>query len=150
MSERAASRSLSRRTFVGRCACALATLAAAGCASLVARPVTPVDGKVELPLRQYPELTEAGGSLKLLPADDEDPIYVLALGDGSFSALSPICTHRGCTVEVEGERLVCPCHGSTYDRTGRVLKGPAAHPLVRYHAALSADGVLAIDLRRPH
>ncbi|KJV68959.1 ubiquinol-cytochrome c reductase iron-sulfur subunit [Candidatus Neoehrlichia procyonis] len=39
-----------------------------------------------------------------------------------------ICTHLGCVpVEVEGEKKgwFCPCHGSKYDISGRILSGPA-------------------------
>jgi cytochrome b6-f complex iron-sulfur subunit len=144
-------RTMDRREFVGACAsacaCVVLGLAAGGCASLVARPVTPVDGRVELALVHYPELTEPGGSIRLLPEGREEPVYVLAQPGGGFAALSPICTHLGCTVEIEGERLVCPCHGSTYDREGAVLQGPAERPLARYRTRLSPDGVLTIDLR---
>ncbi|HVE77398.1 MAG TPA: Rieske (2Fe-2S) protein [Gemmatimonadaceae bacterium] len=136
-----------RRGFIGACACTLVGLALGGCASLVARPVTAVGGRIELALTHYPELTEDGGSLKVLPNGQADPVYVLPQGDGTFAALSPVCTHLGCTVEIEGERLVCPCHGSTYDRGGKVLQGPAQLPLARYRTHLSADGVLTIDLR---
>ncbi|MFN2397777.1 MAG: ubiquinol-cytochrome c reductase iron-sulfur subunit [Gemmatimonadaceae bacterium] len=138
---------LDRREFVGFCACALASLAVSGCASLATHEVTPVGGRIELVLRQHPELLEAGGWLKVLPAGHSESLYVLALGDGSFSVLSPICTHLGCAVEIEGERLVCPCHGSTYDRGGKVLVGPAQLPLGRYRAEVSPDGVLVVDLR---
>jgi Rieske Fe-S protein len=142
---------LNRREFVGTCAsacaCALLGFAGGGCASLVARPVTPVDGQIELALVHYPELSEPGGSLTVLPDGQAEPVYVLAQPDGAFAALSPICTHLGCTVEIAGERLVCPCHGSTYDRMGAVLQGPAERPLARYRTRLSADGVLTIDLR---
>jgi cytochrome b6-f complex iron-sulfur subunit len=141
------SRCLDRREFVGACACALASLVAGGCASLVTRTVTPVDGRIELALAHYPELLDESGSLKVLPEGHTEPIYVLSLGGGAYSVLSPICTHLGCTVEIEGERLVCPCHGSTYDRAGAVLRGPAQDPLARYRAQLSRDGVLRIDLR---
>src|SRR5688500_10447916 len=120
-----------RRQFVQACACTLAAWAMTGCASLMTRRVTPVDGRIELALARYPELTEAGGTLTLLPDGYSDPIYVLAQDDGAFAALSPICTHLGCTVELAGERLVCPCHGSTYSRTGTVLQGPAERPLGR-------------------
>lgn len=140
-------RLLDRREFVSVCACALAGLAVGGCASLVTRAVVPIGGRIELALVHYPELREPGGSLKILPQGEPDPIYVLAQDDGSFAALSPICTHLGCTVEIEGERLVCPCHGSTYDRTGVVLRGPAQERLARYPTSVSPDGVITIDLR---
>jgi Rieske Fe-S protein len=48
-----------------------------------------------------------------------------------FYALSLICTHLGCTVTVTENRLSCPCHGSVFDRQGRVLKGPADRALAR-------------------
>lgn len=44
-------------------------------------------------------------------------------------ALSLVCTHLGCTVTVSDQRLDCPCHGSRFDRQGRVLSGPADRPL---------------------
>lgn len=42
-------------------------------------------------------------------------------------AISPVCTHLGCTVEwkAESNRFICPCHGSQYSSTGRIEKGPA-------------------------
>lgn len=135
-----------RRAFLGQCAgLALAPLIA-GCASLVARTVTPIDGRIELALAQYPELVVSGGSLKLLPVGSAEPVYVLALGGDEFAALSPICTHLGCTVEIQGPRLVCPCHGSTYDRAGSVLRGPAARALARYRVERKSADILSIDL----
>lgn len=46
-------------------------------------------------------------------------------------ALSLVCTHLGCTVMVSAGELACPCHGSIFDRQGRVLKGPADRALRR-------------------
>ncbi|GAC1466959.1 MAG: Rieske 2Fe-2S domain-containing protein [Desulfuromonadaceae bacterium] len=54
------------------------------------------------------------------------------LRDGSgLYALSLVCTHLGCTVTVSAQELACPCHGSTFDRQGMVLKGPADRALRR-------------------
>lgn len=139
---------LDRRSFVSTTTSALIGAVLGGCASLVTRPVNVDGGKVRLPLRNYPELTEPGGSLKILPAGAAEPVYVLALADGTYSALSPICTHLGCTVDVERTRLLCPCHGSTFDRSGKVLVGPAEIPLPRYATEVSPDAVLVIDLTR--
>jgi len=139
---------IGRREFVERSLGAvIAATVLGGCASLVTRTVTPVDGALRLALVHYPELTAEAGSLKVVPKGASDPIYVLALGNRRFAALSPICTHLGCTVEIEESRLACPCHGSNYDREGRVLRGPAEHPLARYPVELTADEVLVITLR---
>lgn len=132
-------RAIARREFVATCTACCATLLIGGCASLVTHPVPVAGGRVRLSLPAFPELGRSDGAIKVLPAGMTDPIYVLARGNGEFGALSPICTHRGCTVEVQRDRLVCPCHGSTYDRDGRVLKGPAQRPLTRYAVSRSAD-----------
>jgi cytochrome b6-f complex iron-sulfur subunit len=49
--------------------------------------------------------------------------------EGRIYALSLVCTHLGCTVNVTPGHLVCPCHGSVFDRHGVVLQGPADRPL---------------------
>jgi len=49
-----------------------------------------------------------------------------------YYAIGLACTHLGCTVAVTPDRLVCPCHGSVFDRRGNVLKGPADRPLPKY------------------
>jgi Rieske Fe-S protein len=44
--------------------------------------------------------------------------------------LSSRCTHLGCTIsKEEGGILVCPCHGSSFDKNGKNLSGPAVKPL---------------------
>ena len=44
--------------------------------------------------------------------------------------LSLECTHLGCTVApVPSGGFACPCHGSRFDREGRVVSGPATRPL---------------------
>lgn len=140
---------LGRRRFLNVCACAFAgTALASACASLAMRRVLPVNGRLVLPLLQYPELTETGGSLAVAPDGHDAPVFIFAVADRRFIALSPICTHLGCTVEIQGDRLVCPCHGSTYDREGRVLRGPAERALHRYPVTLTGDGVLEVDLTR--
>lgn len=135
---------LDRREFVTLCAAGLGALLA-GCVSLVTHPVPVTGGRIRLALASYPELNKPEGAIKILPAGQEDPIYLLATTPTDFTAVSPICTHRGCTVDVHGPRLVCPCHGSTYDRDGAVLRGPAQRALTRYRVTRDGDD-LVIDL----
>jgi Rieske Fe-S protein len=133
---------MNRRGFLGVAASGLL----AACASLVTTPVTPVDGRVRLAVRNYPSLDRPGGSLKIRPDGSDRVLYVLRMDDGAFTVVSPICKHRGCTVDVEGAALVCPCHGSMYGRDGRVLRGPTQAPLDRFPATLTTHGELIIQL----
>jgi cytochrome b6-f complex iron-sulfur subunit len=134
------------RSSIGLALAAPCAAMLSGCASLLTRNVTPVNGTLRLPLTQYPELTQRGGSLRLMPAGSADPIYVFVRDSGQFLALSSICTHLSCTVELQGARLICPCHGSAFDREGVVLQGPAVSPLARFRSELVDGGLLIIHL----
>lgn len=62
-----------------------------------------------------------------------DAHYLIVKDDGTFEqyALNAVCTHLGCVVPWNRSlrKYVCPCHGSQYDPTGAVLRGPAPLPL---------------------
>ena len=136
---------IDRREFVASCVGVGAALMLGGCVAMVTHPVPMQDGRVRLSIGDFPDLAIPTGAIKIQPARHDQPLYVLANADGQFVALSPICTHRGCTVDVQGARLVCPCHGSTYSRAGEVLRGPAQRQLTSYRVARDGD-TLIIDL----
>ena len=67
--------------------------------------------------------------------------------DTGFYALSPVCTHLGCTpnyLEAE-EKIKCPCHGSGFKESGINFEGPAPRPLERYRILLAEDGQIVVD-----
>lgn len=62
----------------------------------------------------------------------------------SFTAIDAECSHQSCTVtDADGSAYVCPCHGSRYDRNGRVLNGPATAALRQFQTTFAA-GVVTI------
>lgn len=40
-----------------------------------------------------------------------------------------ICTHLGCVPNKSDTGWLCPCHGSIYDNSGRIISGPAPRNL---------------------
>lgn len=135
---------MERRGFLSVAGCAAATAVLPGCASLVATPVTPVGGAIRIVPRNFAQLEVPGGWIRLRPDGGSELIVVLALEGGRYAALSPVCTHLQCTVNVTGSVLLCPCHGSTYDREGRVLRGPAERPLRTFPLTVEPGGDLVI------
>jgi glycine/D-amino acid oxidase-like deaminating enzyme/nitrite reductase/ring-hydroxylating ferredoxin subunit len=60
-----------------------------------------------------------------------DRIAVYRDDDGTLYRRKAACPHLGCVVAWNGSERTwdCPCHGSRFDRTGRVIVGPANRDL---------------------
>lgn len=79
-------------------------------------------------------LKKIGGAVFL---DDED--MLIRISQTQFVAVNLICRHKGCTVEYNGEKFVCPCHGSQYSADGTVIHGPAQKNLRTYETVYDKD-----------
>lgn len=86
------------------------------------------------------------GEVKAVP---EGMFFLARLEDNRFIALSRTCTHLGCALSWDEtqEKFVCPCHGSTFDRTGTVLTSPAIRPLDFYQVRIE-NGHIRIDISK--
>jgi Rieske Fe-S protein len=97
------------------------------------------------------EVTVAGSALASVGGavlvDSIAGVFLLArTADTTFSAIDAVCSHQSCTVTgADGAAYVCPCHGSRYDRNGRVLNGPATAALRRFPSSF-ANGIVTIAL----
>jgi cytochrome b6-f complex iron-sulfur subunit len=82
--------------------------------------------------------------------DAEHRLIVFRDKQGYFYALSAVCTHLGCIVEWKATGIpghpegviACPCHGSVFNRTGDVIKGPAPRSLDRFKMYLEDEKVI--------
>lgn len=138
-------RPVDRRAFMGLLTGGLALTALPGCAALAATTVRPERGEIRLRLSDHPRLDTVGGSLRIRSEDTGELYYVLRQDDGSFETVSPVCTHQGCTVQIAGRFLECPCHGSIYDLRGTVVRGPAERPLRKAPTRISDGRILVIQ-----
>ena len=72
-----------------------------------------------------------------------DPTYIVVDGSESIQdyGINAICTHLGCVVpwNIAENKFKCPCHGSQYDATGKVVCGPAPLSLALSHVAVQDD-----------
>ncbi|WP_018922267.1 ubiquinol-cytochrome c reductase iron-sulfur subunit [Salsuginibacillus kocurii] len=86
-------------------------------------------------------------------AEIEETAWIYLDGD-DVVALSPECTHLGCTVnweanEDEPERFFCPCHFGLFERDGtNVPNTPPTEPLHRYEHEVR-DGTVYLGRPQP-
>jgi cytochrome b6-f complex iron-sulfur subunit len=121
----------SRRTFITT----LTLLLASG--GLLVRYLTPrTSGKRRILVSAAAADVPPGGALLF-----RNERLALMRDDSGFYALSLVCTHLGCTVTVTEDALACPCHGSRFDRQGKVLKGPADRSLERMKVEVRGERV---------
>ncbi|MEX2569132.1 MAG: Rieske (2Fe-2S) protein [Cyclobacteriaceae bacterium] len=69
------------------------------------------------------------------------PICIYDLGGDRYTALYLKCTHRGCEVKPQGDYLVCPCHGSEFTNTGKVIQSPAEKDLQQFNVLSDEENV---------
>jgi cytochrome b6-f complex iron-sulfur subunit len=84
------------------------------------------------------------GGMALVQASG-NALLVARTGQDSFTAHTAVCTHQTCTITGFSNQLfICPCHGSEFDTSGRVVRGPAVAPL-RAYSTQFANGTLTIS-----
>lgn len=92
-------------------------------------------------LSDYPALESVGGNADIGKA------MVFRTGQSKFMTISTICTHKKCDIDYTGDEFVCPCHGSTFTKSGKVTTGPATKNLRSYKTTFNeADNTLTINM----
>jgi cytochrome b6-f complex iron-sulfur subunit len=87
-----------------------------------------------------PEIFPVGATKKF----DNPNFFVFSDNEG-LHAVSSICTHLGCIVVLKKDGFQCPCHGSAYNKDGKVIAGPAPRSLPWLEVSQNIDGTLVVD-----
>jgi len=78
-----------------------------------------------------------------------DPTYLVVKEDDTLQSygINSVCTHLGCVVPWNSSenKFICPCHGSQYDSTGKVVRGPAPLSLALAHVDVTDDDKVALS-----
>ena len=141
----------SRRNFLESGVAAIVASACGGCVLCGSRKPDLViqedEGALRLGKPDSQSLLASVASRLIQPEGTDEKILVVHRGNGKLSAVSSICTHKGCDVDYDAElgHLVCPCHGSQYSLEGRNIEGPAERPLKQYDLEIE-DGQIVIRL----
>ena len=98
-----------------------------------------------------PPTTFRAGSLDDYPVNSvtyiqDQQVYIVRTDKGLW-AMTAVCTHLGCITQwkPESSQIACPCHGSKFERDGKVQAGPAPRPLLHFAVRLTADGAIEVD-----
>ena len=107
-------------------------------------PPTPptISGEIRVPLMSVGETVPAFANLV---GGLQTPIAVTRVSQTDVIAVSRVCTHEGCTIELPRSPRAtfdCPCHGSRFRIKGQVVNGPASRPLFQFPARIDGTQVV--------
>lgn len=75
---------------------------------------------------------------------DGTKIIISQPSAGEVVAFDARCPHQGCTVAPSGDKLACPCHGSTFKASdGSLINGPATAGLTEVAVKVDGEDVVA-------
>lgn len=69
------------------------------------------------------------------------PLCIFRFTENDYSAVLMRCTHQGTELQVFGDKLQCPAHGSEFSNRGNVLSGPADTNLRSFSVSVIQDQV---------
>lgn len=95
----------------------------------------------------YPSLKGERAYVVVRHEDLQFPICVYQIDKDTFTAVLMKCSHQGAELQVAGDQLTCPAHGSEFDKHGNVMQGPASVAL-RTFPVINGGKQLYIDLRK--
>jgi menaquinol-cytochrome c reductase iron-sulfur subunit len=155
----------SRRTFVVLAAagtCAIAATIGIPAALFVAAPLsTASEGSKRRVVAKLAALAIGVPTKVTIVGDEVDAwtraehrrlgaVWLLRTAEREVRALSVICPHLGCSVELAdgGKGFACPCHDSAFDLGGTRTSGPSPRAMDALPVEVTESGDVAVVFKR--
>ncbi len=146
---------MKRKEFIKTCSVGCLGLSAFGvflqsCSSpkMVVSPI--VGDNMIVPISEFEITTKSGKSYRPYVISQNGmllyPICIYRLGEKEYTALFMRCTHQGTELQVFGDKLQCPAHGSEFGNRGNVTNGPASTDLRTFPVTIDNE-LLKISLK---
>ena len=145
--------SINRRKFIGNSCLTCGAILGAGLltgsmescktaseASTTSSPagLSVVNNSISIPLADLNGFEQKAFNVKGLAK----PLLVKVQKDGTYECMLMKCTHMGGPLQLRDGQYVCSLHGSIFSTDGKVVKGPAKTPLLKYPAKI--DGKMLV------
>lgn len=117
------------------------------CSSKSNNPVSSPSATIQIDtsLPAYSALATTGGIASIEPGSitglPANGVFVIRASATAATVLDRTCTHQGCEVGAfqTGGIATCPCHGSQFNTSGGVVRGPAGSSLKKYTATINGN-----------
>jgi len=142
---------MQRRVFIRECGMGCLGVLASGLVLQSCAGTRYITGIIEGSYLNIPEddfLKEDNSYLQHVVVQNEVlqyPIVVFRFDTNEYRAFLMKCTHQGTELQVFGDRLQCPAHGSEFTNNGNVQNGPADTSL-RSFPVIKESKTIKIDL----
>lgn len=100
--------------------------------------------KYGVALSKVPALKKVGGAVTIRLADTD--LLLIRISKEEVRGFNAVCTHQSCPVAFKQNEIVCDCHHSHFDLTGKVKHGPATKSLKTIPVALDGERIIVGDL----
>ena len=137
---------MDRKEFIQACGFACLSLAGVtsllpGCVPAKSLQVNSETDKLRVPKNEFTSGNHKRRSLIVRTSSLSYPIVLYKLSGQEYSALLLQCTHQGNELNVNGDLLTCPAHGSEFTNRGEVVQGPADQKLKGFAVSQDTENI---------
>lgn len=138
---------MERKEFIKACgfACLSGTFMMSvfeGCASSKTIAGTITNSNLVIPANAFQDKNSFHKYVVVRQDELKFPVCVYRFSATEYTALYMRCTHQGAELQVFGDKLECPAHGSVFNNHGQVQNGPADINLRSFPVTVQNDQLL--------